>query len=70
MDNTEACIYPDTSYKQTTHHEALKIFIVYLKQRFMHSTHVQSMADIDPNTYNGAQARVRIPRPSDEWIDE
>lgn len=50
-----------------TYHEALQIFTAYLKQRFIQSTNVQSMADIDSNMNNGAQARVH--KHIDEWID-
>lgn len=34
------------------------MFIGYLKQRFLHSTHVQSMGDIDSYMNSGAQAHV------------
>lgn len=63
----EARIYYDTSYNQTTYHEALKIFIAYLKQRFMHSTHVQSMADIDP-TWTTGPGHVYT-NTSQWWVD-
>lgn len=35
------------------------MFIACLKQRFLHSAHVQSMADIDSDTDKEVQARVR-----------